>query len=117
MAVSSGSLPLSEIERAVTAGVRAALQAAVPQALNTPLTVSTLPDDTHRHPGTATASLATAVTSLRSHEHTSISREDIESLLALGTTLTEVAKVLQISRPTLYKLMQDYNIRHTRFLF
>ncbi|XP_040928000.1 G2/M phase-specific E3 ubiquitin-protein ligase-like isoform X3 [Betta splendens] len=66
MAVSSGSLPLSEIERAVTAGVRAALQAAVPQALNTPLTVSTLPDDTHRHPGTATASLATAVTSLRS---------------------------------------------------
>ncbi|XP_029015587.1 G2/M phase-specific E3 ubiquitin-protein ligase-like isoform X2 [Betta splendens] len=66
MAVSSGSLPLSEIERAVTAGVRAALQAAVPQALNTPLTVSTLPGDTHRHPGTATASLATAVTSLRS---------------------------------------------------
>ncbi|CAJ1074952.1 uncharacterized protein LOC115561219 [Xyrichtys novacula] len=45
----------------------------------------------------------------------SISKEEIEGLLQLGTTLTEVASVLQISRPTLYKLMREFNIRHTKF--
>lgn len=30
-------------------------------------------------------------------------------------TLTKVAEVLQISRPTLYNLMREYNIRHTKF--
>lgn len=36
-------------------------------------------------------------------------------MLLLGTTLSEVASVLRISRPTLYKLMRDYNIRRTKF--
>lgn len=31
-----------------------------------------------------------------------------------GFALSEVASVLQISRPTLYKLMREYNIRHTK---
>lgn len=33
----------------------------------------------------------------------------------LGIALTEVASVLGISRPTLYKLMCAYSIRHTKF--
>ena len=48
-------------------------------------------------------------------EHTLISKEDIEGLLLLGTTLSEVASILRISRPTLYKLMRVYNIRRTKF--
>lgn len=40
-----------------------------------------------------------------------ISKEDIEGLLLLGTTLAEVASVLQISSPTLYQLMKQYRIR------
>ncbi len=46
---------------------------------------------------------------------TFISKEDIEDFLLLGTTLSEVASVLQISRPTLYNLMQEYNIMRTKF--
>uniref|UniRef100_A0A667Y9I1 Integrase catalytic domain-containing protein n=1 Tax=Myripristis murdjan TaxID=586833 RepID=A0A667Y9I1_9TELE len=48
-------------------------------------------------------------------DNTFISKEDIEALLVLGITLTEVASVLGISRPTLYKLMRAYSIRHTKF--
>ncbi|XP_029016274.1 uncharacterized protein LOC114861339 isoform X2 [Betta splendens] len=77
--------------------------------------VSTPPGDTHRLPGTATASLATAVTSVRSYDYTSLFREYIESLLAISTTRAEVAKVLGISRPTMYKLLREYNIMHKKF--
>uniref|UniRef100_A0A672GIA8 Integrase catalytic domain-containing protein n=1 Tax=Salarias fasciatus TaxID=181472 RepID=A0A672GIA8_SALFA len=48
-------------------------------------------------------------------DDTFISKEEIEDLLKLGITYTEVASVLRISRPTLYKLMRAYGIRHTKF--
>uniref|UniRef100_A0A3Q3FD54 Integrase catalytic domain-containing protein n=1 Tax=Labrus bergylta TaxID=56723 RepID=A0A3Q3FD54_9LABR len=53
--------------------------------------------------------------SLSQEGSTIISKEDIVSLLLLGTSLSEVASVLRISRPTLYKLMREYNIRRTKF--
>ena len=36
-------------------------------------------------------------------------------MLLLGMALSEVASVLRISRPTLYKLMRECNVRHTKF--
>ncbi|KAL7377442.1 hypothetical protein ABVT39_027911 [Epinephelus coioides] len=81
------SLQVKDIERAVLAGVRAALQGVVQPVLSPSLTE-----------GSAM-----------------ISKEDTEGLLLLGTTLSEVASVLRISRPTLYKLMREYNIRRTKF--
>uniref|UniRef100_A0A3P9IB54 Integrase catalytic domain-containing protein n=1 Tax=Oryzias latipes TaxID=8090 RepID=A0A3P9IB54_ORYLA len=46
---------------------------------------------------------------------TLISKEDIERLIFLGTTLSETASILEISRPTLYKLMREYGIKHQKF--
>ncbi|KAK0138682.1 hypothetical protein N1851_024773 [Merluccius polli] len=106
----AGSLGVLDIERVVIAAVRAALQGVAPPVQSTS-TVSTpaVPS------ATGTSNFAATVTSLRSDEHTSISKEDIEGLLLLGTTLSEVASVLRISRPTLYKLMRVYNLRSTKF--
>ena len=44
-----------------------------------------------------------------------MSKEDIERLLSLKTTLTEVVSILCISRATLYKLMRKYNISTATF--
>uniref|UniRef100_A0A3P9LTS1 Integrase catalytic domain-containing protein n=1 Tax=Oryzias latipes TaxID=8090 RepID=A0A3P9LTS1_ORYLA len=46
---------------------------------------------------------------------TLISKEDIERLIFLGTTLSEMASILEISRPTLNKLMREYGIRRQKF--
>uniref|UniRef100_A0A3P9IMN3 Integrase catalytic domain-containing protein n=1 Tax=Oryzias latipes TaxID=8090 RepID=A0A3P9IMN3_ORYLA len=46
---------------------------------------------------------------------TLISKEDIERLIFLWTTLSETASILEISRPTLYKLMREYGIKHQKF--
>ncbi|XP_059907740.1 uncharacterized protein LOC132457504 isoform X3 [Gadus macrocephalus] len=99
----AGSLGVLDIERVVIAAVRAALQGVAPPVQSTSATVSTpaVPS------ASGTSNFATTVTSLRSGEHTLISKEDIEGLLLLGTTLSEVASILRISRPTLYKLMRE----------
>ncbi|KAL7396210.1 hypothetical protein ABVT39_002205 [Epinephelus coioides] len=44
-----------------------------------------------------------------------ISKEDLEHVLSLKTTFTEAASILSISRPTFYKLLQDYNIPTSKF--
>ncbi|XP_031146781.1 uncharacterized protein LOC116043901 isoform X1 [Sander lucioperca] len=44
-----------------------------------------------------------------------ISKEELEHVLSLKTTFTEAASILSISRPTFYKLLQDYNIPTSKF--
>uniref|UniRef100_A0A3P9AY47 Integrase catalytic domain-containing protein n=1 Tax=Maylandia zebra TaxID=106582 RepID=A0A3P9AY47_9CICH len=44
-----------------------------------------------------------------------ISKEELENVLSLKTSFTEAASILSISRPTLYKLLQDYNISESKF--
>ncbi|XP_048878521.1 uncharacterized protein LOC125747369 [Brienomyrus brachyistius] len=90
----ANSAQLEVIERAVLAGVRAALNGIATQA-------------------GAASSTSSTVTSDGSLNQ--ISKEDIENLLSLSLTLTEVASVLVISRPTLYKYMQEYNIPQSKF--
>ncbi|XP_059907739.1 uncharacterized protein LOC132457504 isoform X2 [Gadus macrocephalus] len=76
----AGSLGVLDIERVVIAAVRAALQGVAPPVQSTSATVSTpaVPS------ASGTSNFATTVTSLRSGEHTLISKEDIEGLLLLG---------------------------------
>nr|XP_033488755.1 uncharacterized protein LOC117260783 [Epinephelus lanceolatus] len=111
------SLQVEDIERAVLAGVRAALQGVVQPVPSPSLTVTAPHSNPQALPAapTSTSSFATTVASVRSEGSAIISKEDIEGLLLLGTTLSEVASVLRISRPTLYKLMREYNIRRTKF--
>ncbi|CAL8317334.1 unnamed protein product [Gadus morhua 'NCC'] len=75
----AGSLGVQDIERVVIAAVRAALQGVAPPVQSTYATVSTpaVPS------ASGTSNFATTVTSLRSGEHTLISKEDIEGLLLL----------------------------------
>ncbi|XP_025761041.1 uncharacterized protein LOC112846032 [Oreochromis niloticus] len=44
-----------------------------------------------------------------------ISKEELENVLSLKTSFTEAASILSISMPTLYKLLQDYNISVSKF--
>ncbi|XP_051945559.1 uncharacterized protein LOC127650936 isoform X1 [Xyrauchen texanus] len=44
-----------------------------------------------------------------------ISKEELEHVLSLKTTFTEAASILSISRPTFYKLLQDYNMPTSKF--
>ncbi|XP_034549223.1 uncharacterized protein LOC117819842 [Notolabrus celidotus] len=44
-----------------------------------------------------------------------ISREELENVLILKTTFTEAASILGVSRPTFYKLLQDFNIPTSKF--
>ncbi|XP_060776375.1 uncharacterized protein LOC132885871 isoform X1 [Neoarius graeffei] len=44
-----------------------------------------------------------------------ISQEELENVLSLRTTFTEAASILSISRPTFYKLLQDFNIPTSKF--
>ncbi|XP_023807452.1 uncharacterized protein LOC111946834 [Oryzias latipes] len=124
----ANSLRPEDIERAVVSGVRAALQgvlAPTPAAANlvntsspsTSSAASHRPVNTLPPPiaSTSSATSAGAGTSQRLVGTTLISKEDIERLIFLGTTLSETASILEISRPTLYKLMREYGIKHQKF--
>ncbi|CAM4574497.1 unnamed protein product [Leuciscus chuanchicus] len=126
------------IGRAVLAAIQnvsttTATASGPPQATSTPTTYNYTP------PGPATPTTSTG-TSYRSGSSTSatiplpatdfapvtclsndyqgrhqISKEELEHVLSLKTTFTEAASILSISRPTFYKLLQDYNIPTSKY--
>ncbi|KAL0965930.1 hypothetical protein UPYG_G00288120 [Umbra pygmaea] len=104
------------IERAVAAGVSAALRDLPTPSTSTETATTALPS---LPAGNSSLSLSNSTSTTTSNDgdghQNYVSKEDIESLLSFKTTLTEVASILCISRPTLYKLMREYNISTAKF--